>query len=162
MLFRSTVTLRYQRPKDAEWFALTYRYDSGLVVSGVPDSEAALALTPNQQVSIGLACNGRLATVANPLVNCNGTVTSKLMTLPQAGQGNDDHNPNRVRPRNTLNLGFGSDNLTHRTDGARRYTSSVEISNLTNVEALYNYLSTFSGTHFLAPRAITARLGLTF
>ena len=68
----------------------------------------------------------------------------------------------QIGASNTLNLGFGSDNLTHRTDGARRYTSSVEISNLTNVEALYNYLSTFSGTHFLAPRAITARLGVTF
>ncbi len=160
--FQSTVTLRYQRPKNAEWFALTYRYDSGLVVSGVPDSAAALALTPNQQVSIGLACNGRLATGANPLTNCNGTVTSKLVTLPQAGQGNDDHNPNRVNPRNILNLGIGSDNLLHKTDGARRYTAAIEISNLTNVESLYNFLSTFSGTHFIAPRAFTARIGMTF
>lgn len=161
-VFQSTVNLRYQRPKNAEWFALAYRYDSGLVVSGVPDAAAALALTPNQQVSIGLACNGRPATVANPLTSCNGTVTSKLVTLPQAGAGNDDHNPNRVKPRNILNLGLGTDNLLHKADGTRRFTAAVEISNLTNVEALYNFLSTFSGTHFLAPRAITARIGMTF
>src|SRR5581483_11751267 len=62
--FQSTVTLRYQRPKNAEWVAFTYRYDSGLVVSGIPDAGAAFALlTPNQQVSIGLACNGVFATV---------------------------------------------------------------------------------------------------
>lgn len=161
-MFQSTVTMRYQRPKNAEWIALTYRHDSGLVVSGVPDSEAALALTPNQQVSIGLACNGRLATAANPLTSCSGTVTSKLVTLPQAGEGNDDHNPSRVKRRNMLTLGFGSDNLLHKMDGVRRYTAAVEISNLTNVEALYNFLSTFSGTHFLAPRAFTARIGITF
>ena len=46
----------------------TWRYDSGLVVSGVPDAGAALigglaGMTPNQQVSIGLACNGVFATV---------------------------------------------------------------------------------------------------
>ena len=49
---------------------MIYRYDSGLVVSGVPDAGAALGLTPNQQVSIGLACNGVFATVANPLSDC--------------------------------------------------------------------------------------------
>src|SRR5207248_9454305 len=45
--FQSTLSLRYQ-PRKAEWIAATYRYDSGLVVSGVPDAGAALALTPNQ------------------------------------------------------------------------------------------------------------------
>jgi hypothetical protein len=27
---------------------------------------------------------------------------------------------------------------------------------------LYNFLSTFSGTHFLQPRTVIARVGLTF
>jgi hypothetical protein len=168
------VTLRYQRPKNAEWVALTYRYDSGLVVSGIPDAGAALALlTPNQQVSIGLACNGMFATAAAPITNCvssdgsQGRVTSKLITLPQGGYGvfpsqeNDDHNPDRVKPRNVLNLGVGTDNLFH-VEGKRRFTASVEIANLTNVTALYNFLSTFSGTHFLQPRTAVARFGYTF
>jgi hypothetical protein len=173
-VFQSTATLRYQRPKNAEWVAFTYRYDSGLVVSGIPDAGAAMALlTPNQQVSIGLACNGVFATVDAPITDCTnadgrqGKVTSKLLTLPQGGyrpfpsEENDDHNPDRVRPRNLFNLGIGTDNLLH-ADGPKRFTASVEIANLTNVVALYNFLSTFSGTHFLQPRTVVARFGYMF
>jgi hypothetical protein len=171
--FQSTMTLRYQRPKNAEWVAFTYRYDSGLVVSGVPDAGAALGLTPNQQVTIGLACNGVFATVASPLMDCTGPggkqglVTSKLITLPQGGYGpfpsaeNDDHNPDRVKPRSLFNLGIGTDNLLHR-EGTKRVTASIEIANLTNVVALYNFLSTFSGTHFVQPRSVVGRIGMTF
>jgi hypothetical protein len=85
--FQSTSVFRYQH-KNAEWIAFTWRYDSGLVVSGVPDAAFAIsALTPNQQTTIGLACAGVLATPDNPIASCNGLVTSKLLTLPQAGQG---------------------------------------------------------------------------
>jgi hypothetical protein len=172
--FQSTLNLRYQRPKNAEWVAFTYRYDSGLVVSGVPDAGIALTtLSPNQQVTISLACNGVFATVDNPLSDCvgpggkQGLVTSKLLTLPQGGYGpfpsqeDNDHNPDRVKPRNLFNLGIGTDNLLH-SEGNRRYTASVEITNLTNKVALYNFLSTFSGTHFLQPRAVVAKIGLVF
>src|SRR5215471_10509100 len=114
--FQSTVNLRYQRPKNREWIAFTIRYDSGMAVSGVPDAGAALALTPNQQVTIGLACNGMLATPTMPIRDCTapggkqGVVSSSLLTLPQGGysnfpsEENDDHNPNRVKPRTVLNL----------------------------------------------------------
>jgi hypothetical protein len=34
--------------------------------------------------------------------------------------------------------------------------------NMTNKEALYNFLSTFSGTHFVSPRAVTGELGFHF
>jgi hypothetical protein len=171
--FQSTLSLRYQRPRNAEWIILTERFDSGLVVSGVPDAGAALGLTPNQQVSLGLACNGVFATVANPLTGCAnpdgtiGKVTSKLITLPQGGYGlfptqeNDDHNPDRVKPRNIFNLGVGTDNLLHR-EGPRRITASIEVANLTNKVSLYNFLSTFSGTHFLQPRTVIAHIGYTF
>ena len=176
--FQSTMNFRYQRPHNGEWIALIYRYDSGLVVSGVPDAGSALiggaaGLTPNEQVTIGLACNGVFATAANPISNCinpNGTegkVTSKLLVLPQGGYGgfpsleNDDHNPDRVKPRNIFNLGVGSDNLLHR-EGPRRLTASVQVENLTNQAALYNFLSTFSGTHFLQPRTIVAKVGFVF
>jgi hypothetical protein len=169
--FQSTLNLHYQRPHNAEWLTIVYRYDSGLVVSGVPDAGSALTtLTPNQQVSIGLACKGVYATVANPLTisNCgNGPVTSKLITLPQGGfngipsQENDDHNPDRVKARNIFNLGIGTDNLLHR-EGPRRFTASLQIENLTSKVALYNFLSTFSGTHFLQPRTVVARVGFVF
>jgi hypothetical protein len=171
--FQSNVSLRYQRPHNAEWISLIYRFDSGLVVSGVPDAGAALGTTPNQQVTIGLACNGVFATVSEPLTTCaeaNGTegkVTSTLVRLPQGGYGgfasaeNDDHNPARVQPRNLFDLGIGTDNLLHR-EGRVRYTASLQVENLTNKVALYNFLSTFSGTHFLAPRTFVAKIGVVF
>jgi hypothetical protein len=56
---------------------------------------------------------------------------------------------------------IGPSRLLHR-EGKRRYTASVEIENLTNVVALYNFLSTFSGTHFLQPRSVVGKIGLTF
>ena len=40
--FQSTINLRYQRPKNAEWIAFTDRFDSGEVVSGVPDAGFAM------------------------------------------------------------------------------------------------------------------------
>jgi hypothetical protein len=160
--FQSTLNARYQRPRNAEWVAFTYRYDSGLVVSGIPDAAFAIAaLTPNQQVSIGLSCGGTMATVANPISACGKTATSTLLTLPQAGREDDDRNPDRVKPRNILNLGFGTDNLLHR-EGPRRITAALDIANLTNKVALYNFLSTFSGTHFLQPRTLVAHIGYTF
>jgi hypothetical protein len=90
-----------------------------------------------------------------------------LLTLPQGGydtfnsKENDDHNPDRVKPRNVINLGIGTDNLLH-SEGARRYTASLDIANLTNVVAVYNFLSTFSGTHFLQPRTFVAHIGMVF
>jgi hypothetical protein len=158
--FQSTTVFRYQH-KSNEWVSLIWRYDSGLVVSGIPDSDAALALTAAQQTSIGLACGGAFATFSNPITSCNGPVTSKLITLPQAGQEDDDHNPDRVKPRHVLNLGMGTDNLFH-TEKREKLTASMEIANLTNKVALYNFLSTFSGTHFLQPRTFIARFGVRF
>jgi hypothetical protein len=34
--------------------------------------------------------------------------------------------------------------------------------NIANKYALYNFLSTFSGTHYVTPRALTAQLGFHF
>ena len=104
---------------------------------------SALALTPNQQVTIGLACNGVFATVSTPLTNCvgpggaqgHGHIEAAHASAggygPFPSEENDDHNPDRVKPRNVLNLGIGTDNLLHR-EGKRRITASVEIANLTN------------------------------
>jgi hypothetical protein len=159
--YQQTVVMRYQRPKNTEWIDFTWRYDSGQVVSGVPDVEAATMLTPHQQVDIGFSCGGVFATLANPITVCNGAGKSTLLTLPQTGTENDDHNPDRVKPRNLLNLGIGTDNLFHREAGAR-VTARFTIENLTNKVALYNFLSTFSGTHFVAPRTYQVAIGYVF
>jgi len=159
--FQQTTNLRYQRGKDGLWGSFIWRYDSGLVVTGVPDSAAALKLTAAQQVDIGLACGGVEATFQDPLRTCGGAlVTSTLLTLPQAGTENNDHNPDRVKPRNLFDIAFGTDNLFH----AERYKTVLRftVTNLTNHVALYNFLSTFGGTHFVAPRTYQASIGYVF
>ena len=159
--YQQTSVLRYQRPHSAEWVEFTWRYDSGLVVSGVPDVAAATLLTPSQQVDIGFACNGVTATLQSPITSCNGVGTSSLLTLPQTGTENDDHNPDRVKPRNLLNAAIGTDNLFHREQGGK-VTLRLAVENLTNTVALYNFLSTFSGTHFVSPRSVQMTLGYVF
>ena len=171
--FNESTHLQYQLPwKRSPWLGFNWRYDSGLVVSGVPDAGAALGLTPFQQVTLGLACNGVFATVSAPLTNCinpngsEGLVTSNFITLPQGGYGNfpsqenDDHNPDRVKPRHLFDLAAGDDNLF----GGDRYKWSLRLTaiNIADTKALYNFLSTFSGTHFVTPRAFTAELGFHF
>ena len=45
-----------------------------------------------------------------------------------------------------------------------KYKVSLQLTaiNITNKYALYNFLSTFSGTHYVTPRALTAELGFHF
>jgi hypothetical protein len=66
-----------------------------------------------------------------------------------------------VQPRNIFNLAVGTDNLLH-AETTRRIVASVTVANLTDKTALYNFLSTFSGTHFLQPRTVSAHVGLVF
>jgi Carboxypeptidase regulatory-like domain len=158
---QQTAVFRYQRPKAAEWIDFTWRYDSGLAVTGVRDVAAALGLTGPQQSAIGLACGGVPASFTAPIRTCGGPVTSALLTLPATGTENDDHNPDRVKPRNLLNAAVGTDNLFH-SEKRNRVTLRFSVENLTNRRALYNFLSTFSGTHFVAPRAYQTSMGYSF
>jgi hypothetical protein len=152
--------VQYQPWKRGPWFGFNWRYDSGLVVSGIPDVAAALQLTGNEQATIGFSCDGVFATPQNPITACNGIGKSTLITLPQTGTEDDDTNPDRVRPRHLFDAAIGDDNLLH-TD---RYKWSLRFTvvNLTNKVALYNFLSTFSGTHFVTPRTETVELGFHF
>jgi hypothetical protein len=79
---------------------------------------------------------------------------------PAAGTENDDTNPPRVAPRNLFDLAVGDDNLFHTE--RPRYKAQFTVTNVTNVVALYNFLSTFSGTHFVSPRAYTAEFGIVW
>ena len=159
--YQQNANVRYQRHKNEEWIDFTWRFDSGLVVSGVPDVEAALALTASEQVDIGLACAGVPATLQTPLRTCTGMGTSTLLTLPQTGTENDDHNPDRVKPHSLFDIGVGTDNLLHKESGPR-WTLRFSVENVTNKVALYNFLSTFSGTHFIEPRSYQATAGYVF
>ncbi len=73
--YQHNAVFRYQRPKNTEWIEFTWRYDSGLVVSGVPDVEAALALTAAEQVAIGFSCDGAFATYASPITSCSASAS---------------------------------------------------------------------------------------
>ena len=54
----------------------------------------------------------------------------------------------------------GDDNLLH---GDRyRWSLRFTVINVTNKIALYNFLSSFTGTHFVTPRAETVELGFHF
>ena len=84
---------------------------------------------------------------------------SKYLSLPAPGTENDDHNPPRIASRNLFDLGVGHDNILH---GDRyKVSARLTIVNLTNKEALYNFISTFSGTHYVTPGQSRARSGST-
>jgi TonB dependent receptor len=143
------------------YISFSWRYDSGLVAGSVPDLATALALTPDQQAQIGLFCGGAFATPAKGLTACaNANGGATRVRIPADGTANDDHNPPRIAPRHMFDLSLGTDNLL-RSDH-KRITLRFTAINLTNKDALYNFLSTFSGTHFVTPRAFSAQLGLVF
>ncbi len=163
-VFQQTTNVQYQFNQwkgVAPYVSLTWRYDSGLVAGEVPDFETALGLTPDQQQQIGLFCGGVFATLTNPLTTCNSLNRGALrLRIPADGTANDDHNPPRIAPRHLFDLNFGTDNLFNTEH--KRITARVTIVNLTNKVALYNFLSTFSGTHFVSPRTIRGQIGITF
>jgi hypothetical protein len=161
--FQQTTNVRYQKGTNGPWAAFTWRYDSGLVAGAVGTLDDALALTGAEQSAIGFFCGGQKATIDNPLTDANCTSSNygaTRLVIPKAGTENDDHNPPRVSPRHLFDIGAGTDNLLHTEH--YRTTLRFTVSNLGNKVALYNFLSTFSGTHFVAPRSYQAALGFVF
>jgi outer membrane receptor protein involved in Fe transport len=162
--FQQTTQVQYQfnqLKKVAPYVAFSWRYDSGVVAGAVPDFETALTFTPDQQQQLGLFCGNTFATLANPLTTCDAANRGALrLRIPAEGTANADHNPPRIAARHLFDLNFGTDNLFS-TEHAR-ITARVTIFNLTNQEALYNFLSTFSGTHFVSSRTVRGQLGVTF
>ena len=161
--FQSTSQVQYQPRKNGPWVALTWRFDSGIVSSAIPDLASALSLTGDQQAQIGFYCGSQVATVWSPITTCNVPYPNwgaKLVKIPAPGTENDDLNPARVRSRNLFNAAVGTDNLFH-TERVR-WTLRLEAFNITNKVAVYNFLSTCSGTHFVEPRSYRATLGIAF
>ena len=160
--FQQTTNLQYRFFKRRDgWAAFTWRYDSGLVNGSIPDYATALTLTADQQAAIGLFCGNVLATLNSPITSCSDPNRGALrVQIPADGTENDDKNPPRISPRHLFDMGLGFDNVMH-TD-RYKMTMKFTVVNLTNKEALYNFLSTFSGTHFVTPRSYTAGIGFTF
>ena len=170
--FNQTTHLQYQPWKTGPWFGFNWRYDSGLVAGAVPFATSAdpndpgfivdlTGLTADQQLQAGLSCGGVSPTLSAPLTTCAGNLyASNRVTIPAPGTENDDHNPPRIAPRHLFDVTVGDDNL-FRGD---KYKWSLQLTavNVTNKQALYNYLSTFTGTHYVTPRTLTAQLAFHF
>lgn len=162
--FQQTTNLRYQWHGNGPWAAFTWRYDSGLVAGAVADLASVLGLSAAEQSAIGLFCGSNVATPDNQLTSkqCNDTnVNATRVRIPAAGTADDDHNPPRIAPRHLFDIGFGTDNLFAQKDHSH-VTLRFTVSNFTNKIALYNFHSTFSGTHFVAPRTYTGAIGFVF
>jgi Carboxypeptidase regulatory-like domain/TonB-dependent Receptor Plug Domain len=176
--FNETTHLQYQPFKRGPWVGFNWRYDSGLVAGPVPcaggncangpngtDSIVDVApLTPDQQFEAGLHCGSVYATPYMP-ISPTGTCPaasygSNLVKIPAAGTEDDDHNPPRIAPRSLFDLSVGDDNLFN--GDKRKWSLRFTVINLTDKKALYNFLSTFSGTHYVTPRTVTAELGFHF
>jgi len=163
--FQETSNFRYQWKKNGPWSAFTWRYDSGLVAGEVGNLNTVLGLSGAEQLAIGFRCGGSVPTVDTPLTaaQCNATnYSAERVRIPAPGTENDDRNPGRVAPRNLFDLGFGIDNLLNHAQERSRVTLRFTLTNLTNKVALYNFHSTFSGTHFVAPRTYEGAIGFVF
>ena len=165
--FNETTHLQYQIRKNGPWLGFNWRYDSGMVAGAVPfaaDTTTPVdlsGLTADQQMQAGLFCGNALPSLGAPLTTCAPSqYGSSRVTIPVPGTENDDHNPPRIAPRHVFDLAIGDDDI-FRGD---KYKWSLRLTaiNLTNKVALYNFLSTFSGTHFLTPRTYTAEIGFHF
>jgi len=153
----------------ATCFASTPIADGG--GASIPSGQVALVntitgqpLTADQEYQGGFTCDGKLA-APNPLgpalATCSAAAFGSIyIKVPQPGQENDDHTPQRIQSRNLFDLSVGHDNI-FRGD-KYRWSARVSVINLANKVALYNFLSTFSGTHYVTPRTITATIGFHF
>ena len=178
-------TWSHGRTLNGIWGGINWRYDSGQVAGSVPcynplsdDPNSACdttsttlngqpavdlsGLTADQEFQAGLICNGQRATPGNPLpaVCLASEYSSSLVHIPAPGTGDNDHNPPRIAPRNLFDVSAGKNNIFH----ADRYKVDLDLTavNITNDYALYNFLSTFSGTHYVTPRAFTGKVTFNF
>jgi hypothetical protein len=190
--FNQTTHLQYTLTNDGWWNGLwggfNWRYDSGLVAGNAPcygttdtNSPCLLSsttlggqpaismvnafgvpLTADQEFEAGFMCNGQKATPYVPLpgVCLASQFSSSLITIPAPNTGDNDKNPQRIAPRSLFDVSLGKNNIFHK----ERFKTDLDMTaiNFTNKYALYNFLSTFSGTHYVTPRALTAKITVNF
>jgi len=188
--FNQTTHLQYtfSRGKflNGLWGGFNWRYDSGQVAGSAPcfnlgmnDPNSACgatsivspsgqpevdlsSLTSDEEFQAGLFCGAQTATPGHPLPSACPAAEygSTLLNIPAPGTGDNDHSPQRIQPRDLFDASLGKDNIFHK----ERYKVNLDLTaiNVTNKYALYNFLSTFSGTHYVTPRALTAKITLNF
>ncbi|MGB6405112.1 MAG: hypothetical protein WBF26_19885, partial [Candidatus Sulfotelmatobacter sp.] len=176
--------------KRGPWLGFNWRYDSGLVAGATPcfgqlaandcpgtvviggvDNVSMIAanvggvpLSADQEFEAGFTCNGVRATPTSPLpYNCPANeFSSSLIKVPAPNAENDDHNPPRIASRNLFDISVGQDNVFHFQGDKYRVSAQLTAINVANNYALYNFLSTFSGTHYVTPRSLTVEIGFHF
>jgi hypothetical protein len=179
--FNQTTHLQYQPWKRGPWMGFNWRYDSGLVAgpapcaggncingpAGSPSVVDVSGLSPDQQFQGGLFCGTVRATPTTPISSGLGVnlcpaaqYGSTLTSIPAPGTENDDHKPPRIQSRSLFDISLGHDNLFK--GDKHKVSAQFTVINLANKYALYNFLSTFSGTHYVTPRSYTAQLGYHF
>jgi len=162
--FEQTTNVQYQfhqRSMHGLWLGFTWRFDSGLVVVSVPDYATALTLTGDEQQEIGLYCGSVFATLDQPLRSCNSPhYGATLIHIVAPGTYNPDTNPSRITPHNLFDFAVGADSLWKKDTYA--LSGKISIVNAANKVALYNFLSSFSGTHFVSPRVVQGDLTFRF
>ncbi len=159
--YQQTTFLRYQPAARAPWIGLTWRFDSGLVAVSVPDYATALTLSGDEQAQMGLYCGAVFATVSAPLRSCAlPQFGATRVNIVPPGAYDPDRNPSRISPRNLFDIALGWNDIWHAD--ILHLDARITATNLTNQVALYNFLSSFSGTHFVTPRSVQAELKLRF
>jgi len=139
-----------------------------IMINGQPAIDLS-GLSADQEFQAGLFCGAARPAPPSP-TNPAGTPLptpclasafgSTLVQVPAPGTENDDHNPPRIASRSLFDIALGHDNIFH---GEKyKWSAQLTVINLTNKYALYNFLSTFSGTHYVTPRTITAQIGFHF
>jgi hypothetical protein len=150
-----------------------------IVINGV-NAVDLNGISADQQFQAGLFCGSSRPTINTPITSSLSTdptwtsssafdgpsvcpasqYGSTFIKIPAPGTENDDHNPKRIAPRNLFDLSLGDDNLFH--SDRFKWSARVTVINVANKVALYNFLSTFSGTHYVTPRTVTVEIGFHF
>jgi hypothetical protein len=183
--FNQTTHVEYAMPfRKSLYYSFNWRFDSGQVAGSVPcygttDPNSACGpysiliggqpginlsgLTFDEQFQSGLACNGVKATHTTGFTQCLASqLTSSLVKIPAPNTEDDDRNPQRIDPRNLFDMALGDDHLLSLHNDRYHFGARVTAINVTNKYALYNFLSTFSGTHYVSPRSLTAEVSFHF
>jgi hypothetical protein len=186
--YNQTTHLQYQPSQRGPWVGFNWRYDSGLVAGPAPCAGGdcsngpagtntivdASGISADQQFEAGLFCGSVHAapptaanSVGTPISSALGVnlcpasqYGSNLLKIPAPGTDNADRNPARIASRNLFDIAVGHDNVFH---GDRfKWSARITVINVANQYSLYNFLSTFSGTHYVTPRSITGQIGFHF
>ncbi len=190
--FNQTTHLQYTVSRNDWWNGLwggfNWRFDSGQVAGNAPcygttdpNSPCLLSsttlggqpaismvnafgipLTADEEFEAGFMCNGQKATPLVPLPSAcpAAQFSSSLINIPAPNTGDNDRNPQRIAPRSLFDASLGKSNIFHK----EHFKTDLDLTaiNVTNKYALYNFLSTFSGTHYVTPRSLTAKVTVNF